>query len=357
MAISAVNTIPLALEHAKRQLFRPFRFWQWARLAAVGLLAGELGGGGGNFNLGPRSGQQPQIQVLRDLFHKIDPAVLASLATVLVITGIVLAFVFAYISSVMRFILFDSILTKECHIRAGWSRRQDIAWKYFLWQVGLGVSTFAGTIVIIGGPAVVAFSMGWFQTARAHVAQLVVLGIFALALLLFFIISIAIVHVFSKDFVVPQMAFEGIGALEAWRRLWPMIEGDAKAYLLYILMKIVLSIVAGIAIGVVGLTLGLILAVPIVGAVIAAVIAGKSAGWTLNAVTITAAVAAGCLIFAIFFFLVSLISVPAIVFFPAYSIYFFAARYQPLSLALYAPAPTGAVPGGTPYSPPPLPAV
>ena len=36
-------------------------------------------------------------------------------------------------------------------------------------------------------------------------------------------------------------------------------------------------------------------------------------------------------------YLVSLISVPAIVFFPAYSIYFFAARYRPLSLALYSP--------------------
>jgi hypothetical protein len=37
--------------------------------------------------------------------------------------------------------------------------------------------------------------------------------------------------------------------------------------------------------------------------------------------------------------LISLISVPAIVFFPAYAIYFFAARYRPLSLVLYPPPP------------------
>jgi hypothetical protein len=91
---------------------------------------------------------------------------------------------------------------------------------------------------------------------------------------------------------------------------------------------------------------------------VAAVIAAKSAGLTWNILTITAAVAAGCILFVIFFFLVSLISVPAIVFFPAYSIYFFAARYQPLSLALYSPALQPAVPQGSPpLTPPPYPAM
>jgi hypothetical protein len=46
-------------------------------------------------------------------------------------------------------------------------------------------------------------------------------------------------------------------------------------------------------------------------------------------------VVVGCIVLAAFFYLVSLIAVPAIVFFPAYAIYFFAARYRPLSLVLY----------------------
>src|SRR5216683_4878 len=49
------------------------------------------------------------------------------------------------------------------------------------------------------------------------------------------------------------------------------------------------------------------------------------------------AVVAGCVLFAAFFYLVSLLAVPAIVFFPAYAIYFFAGRYQALSLVLYPP--------------------
>jgi hypothetical protein len=89
------------------------------------------------------------------------------------------------------------------------------------------------------------------------------------------------------------------------------------------------------------------------------VIAAKSAGLTWNVLTITAAVVAGCVLILIFFLLISLITVPAIVFFPAYSIYFFAARYRPLSLALYSPAQSPMVPQGAtpPFTPPPLPAM
>jgi hypothetical protein len=352
-----MDSITLAFEHTKRQLFKPFRFGQWVRLAIVGLLAGELGSGG-NLNLPSRGNQQTSVPALGEIFHKIDPAILASVITVLVITGIVLACVMAYISSVMRFILFDSVLTRECRIRAGWSRRQENGWKYFLWQLGLILATFAGAIVLVGGPAAFAFGMGWFQPPRAHLVQLVLTGVIVLVLFIGFVIALALVHVLTKDFVVPQMAFEGISALDAWRRLWPMVQAETKGYAVYIGMKIVLTIVAGIAIGIVTLILGLILAIPLIGAVVAAVIAAKTAGLTWNVLTITAAVVAGCVLFAIFFFLVSLISVPAMVFFPAYSIYFFAARYRPLSLALYSPAPESAVPQGAPppFTPPPLPA-
>ncbi|HXJ90734.1 MAG TPA: hypothetical protein VMS18_28250 [Candidatus Binatia bacterium] len=359
MPIPAMDCITLAFEHTKRQLFKPFRFAQWARLAIVGLLAGELGSGGNlNLHTPPSQQPQPQIPAIGDIFHKIDPAILASVITVFVITGLVLFIVITFISSVMRFVLFDSVLTRECHVRAGWSRRQDNGWKYFLWQMGLILATFAAAVVLIGGPAAFAFGMGWFHPWRAHLVQLVLTGIVVMVVFVAFMIALALIHVLTKDFVVPQMAFEGIGALEGWRRLWPMIETDIRGYALYIGMKIILTIVAGIAIGIVGVILGLILAVPVVAVIVAAVIAGKNAGLTLNVLTITIAALAGCVVLLIFFFLISMISVPAIVFFPAYSIYFFAGRYRPLHAALYAPASASAVPLGAspPFTPPPLPA-
>ena len=87
MPISAMDSISLAFEHTKRQLFKPFRFGQWVRLAFVGLLAGELGSGG-NLNLNSHSGQPAPVPSLPDIFHKIDPAILASLITVLVMRAL-----------------------------------------------------------------------------------------------------------------------------------------------------------------------------------------------------------------------------------------------------------------------------
>jgi hypothetical protein len=104
-------------------------------------------------------------------------------------------------------------------------------------------------------------------------------------------------------------------------------------------MKIVLAIVASIVLGIVGFILALIILIPAAGVAFAAVLGGKAAGlgWTVG--TITLAVVAGCVVLAGFLFLTALIAVPVIVFFPAYSIYFFAARYPALSAALY-PAPS-----------------
>ena len=98
-----------------------------------------------------------------------------------------------------------------------------------------------------------------------------------------------------------------------------------------------LAIGAGILIGIAALIVLLIVLIPVGGVGFVAVILAKSAGITWNALTITAAIVVGCLLVAFIVFLVALISVPAIVFFPAYSLHFFAARY-PLLYNLMNPA-------------------
>ena len=347
MPISAVDTIAPAIQHAKRQLFQPFRFWQWTRIAVVGLLAGEMGGGG-NFHL-PSEFKVPQgssRHFLDSPFDSIDPAALAGVIAVLVVSGLLFLLIMTYISSVMRFVLFDSVLTKECHIRQGWMRRQAPAWRYFLWQLGFLVVTMAAVAVLLGIPALFAYTKGWFSAPHEHVGGLVLGGIIVLFLFLALIVVIALVHTLTKDFVVPQMALEEIGAIEGWRRLLPMMQGEMGGYVMYIIMKVLLAIGVGIVISIVSLILGLFFAVPTVGLAIVAIIAGKGAGLTWNAYTITIAIVVGLILLAVFLYLLALVAVPAIVFFPAYSIYFFAARYPALGRALYPapPAPLAPVP-------------
>jgi len=350
LPFSAVDAITPAFEHTKRQLFRPFRFGQWTRLAVVGLLAGELGSGGlngSNFHPTRHPGG-----------WGIDPAIVIGLIAVIVVAALVLGIVLMYISSVMRFVLFDSVLTRQCHIREGWIRRQGPGLRFFLWLLAYLLAVLAGMAVLVGIPLGFAFAAGWLTHPGDHVPPLALGGVVLFLVLLIFFVAVAVIGVLTKDFVVPQMALEDIGAMEAWRRLWPMIMAEKGAYAGYIGMKIVMAIGAGIVVGIATVILGLIIAIPTVLLSILAIITGKTAGLTWNAYTITLAVVLGCVLLAGFLYLIALISVPVIVFFPAYSIYFFAARYPALSAVLYPAPPTPQIPPeatSPPFEPPPSP--
>ena len=351
MPITAVDSITLAIEHTKQQLFKPFRIGQWTKLAFVGLLAGELGTNGcnrSNFHFPGHPGTAPRFPESLG----IDPALLAAFTAAVIIAALSIGIILMFVGSVMRFILFDSIIARECHIRWGWSRRLGPGWRYFVWKLGYILLTLAGIVVVVGVPLVFAFAKGWLREPKEHLPPLVSGGIILLLLFLIFFAVTAVVLVLTKDFVVPQMALENVDAMEGWRRLWAMMKAERGAYATYIVMKIVLAIVVAILIGIATLILGLIIAIPSIGLGILAVLTGKTAGLTWNAHTIALAAVIGCILLAIFLYLVSLISVPAIVFFPAYAIYFFAGRYPRLSAVLYpAPPARNMPPGAAPASP------
>jgi len=350
LPISAADSITLALEHTKQQLFKPFRIGQWTKLAFVGLLAGELGSNGctrSQFNLPHHPGTAPHPGLPGSL--GIDPALLAALSALLgavIIASLAVGIILMYVGSVMRFVLFDSIITRECHIRWSWSRRLGPGWRYFVWKLGYLLLALAGIAVLVGIPVALGFAKGWFREPKEHLPVLVSGGIILFLVFLIFMVVTAVVLVLTKDFVVPQMALENIGAVEGWRRLWAMMQAETGAYAAYLGMKIVLAVVVGILVGVATLILGLIFVIPSIGIGVLAVLTGKTAGLNWNPHTIALAVVIGCILLASFLYLVSLISVPAIVFFPAYSIYFFAARYPRLSAALYSASPAAQVSAG-----------
>lgn len=350
MPLSAVDSITPALEHTKQQLFKPFRIGQWTKLAFVGLLAGELGSNGcnrSNFQFPGHPGGAPSTGIPGSL--GIDPALLAALGALLgaiIVAALAIGIILMYVGSVMRFVLFDSILARECNIRWTWSRRLGAGWRYFLWKLSYFLLAIASFAVLVGVPVALAFAKGWLKEPKEHLPALVSGGIILFLVFFIFFVFTAVILVLTKDFVIPQMALENVGTMEGWRRLWPMIKAEKGAYAAYVVMKIVLAIVAAMLIGIATVVLGLIIAIPSMGLGILAVLTGKTAGLTWNAHTIALAAVIGCILLAVFLYLVSLISVPAIVFFPAYSMHFFAARYPRLSAALYPASPAAQVPAG-----------
>jgi len=356
LPVSAVDVINPVFQHAKQQLFRPFRFGQWVRLAFVGLLAGEMGSGGCNFNYSFPSTSHPQgsDQSVGSALG-LDPAMLAGLITLLVVAGLGLFVLFTYINSVMRFILFDGIIARECHIRKGWNRHGRHGLQLFVWQILLTLAFFAFIAILVGLAAALAWRLDWIAHPGEHVLWLVLGGCVALLLLFTLILAFAVIHVMTKDFVVPQMALEDISALDGWRRLWAWLKAEKAGYAGYIGMKIVMAIGAGIVFGMITLIIFVVLLIPIGGVGLLAVLAGKAAGLTWTFYSITLAVVAGCIALAVFLFAASLISVPAIVFFPAYAIYFFAPRYPALAALLWPQPPVSAAQISPPSEAPPLP--
>jgi hypothetical protein len=162
----------------------------------------------------------------------------------------------------------------------------------------------------------------------------IVVGFLALAICA---IPLILVYLFAKDFAVPVMALEGTTFGEAWRKVWVMVKSEPGSAAGYVGMKIVLSIAAGIIFGIIIFIAVLFLIVPLGGIGVVSVLAGKAAGLTWTPFTITLIVAAAVILIGLMLFVISIISAPVSVFFPAYGLYFFAGRYQPLHDRLFPP--------------------
>src|ERR1035438_6899127 len=102
-----------------------------------------------------------------------DPWVFGPLLVVLLIAAPIVWILFLYLSSRMRFVLFDSVVAKRCEIGRMWGQRGDPAMRYFVWQIVFALVGLAGLALIIGVPALIGFSLGWFSEPKSHLAGLI----------------------------------------------------------------------------------------------------------------------------------------------------------------------------------------
>jgi hypothetical protein len=344
--LNAVEAITPAFEQTKRQLFKPFRWGRWVRLAWVALVTGEFagggGGGGGNgarFNLPQGRGKRDL-----DLLSFISPTwdtireFLPWIALLLVIL-IALVLLWLYAASVYRFILLDSVLRDRCELRAGWHQWKQQGSSFFLFIVVFAIALSTLILVVIGGPIFAAWRAGLFAHPRENLAALIAGGVLLFFVLLGILVAASVVALFVKDFAVPLMALENLGVREAWRRLVPMLAAEKLAYAGYVLMKIVLAVGSAIIFGIINLLIVLALLIPLgIGAAVL-YFAAQGAGFTWNAVTITLVVLAATVVLTVLFFVMAFVSTPAMVFFQSYTLHFFGSRYATLGEVVFPPPP------------------
>ena len=359
--LSGVDAISPALERTKRQLFMPFNFGYWLRLATLCLLTGDLTGGGppsgtGGLHLPARRGQDLLAwAVFSDLpefrWAEFLPWVIVGLVVLFA-----LAIVFVYVASVFRFVLFETVVSGRCELMAGWRRWQRQGSSYFLWLIGFAFATFAVMAVVVGLPLFAAWQAGFLRNPGGHVALLILGAIVLILVAAAVILASAVGALFAKDFVVPIMALEDVGVLEGWRRLFPKLSAEPGAYAIYVLMKIVLAVGSAILFAVADFLVVFAVLIPVGIAAVIAYLVGSAAGLTWNTFTISLAAIAGGALLTVLLYVVSFVSAPAMVFFQAYALHFFGSRYPRLGEQLSATSPE---PRPSPFFPPaagPLPA-
>ena len=136
---------------------------------------------------------------------------------------------------------------------------------------------------------------------------------------------------------------------DGWHHLLTIVRREKGRFAGYLLLKVVLSIAAGILFSIIAVIPLLLVIVP--GAVAVAV--GWAAGMAWSVTTISLVIIFGSALLFLLIYLISLVCVPATVFFPAYAMYFLASRY-PILDALLHPAPPAPDLPPVPESPPPL---
>jgi hypothetical protein len=329
--LSAIDSIQPAIELTKQRLFRPAKYSMWWRIAFLGIFSGETSSGNGfHFN-----GALPSAPSSANHFAASGGTIVA-FALSLSVLALVLILLLMYVSSVLRFVLFDAVLNGRYRIRAGWRMWRERALPYFRLQVLTFVTLLVGLAIFIGIPLGVIYSRGEFQI-RHWDAQSILIGVIGGVLALIWLLCAAVFVTLSKDFVLPMMALEGVNYEEGWRRLLGMMAAEKKSYTFYILMKVVLAITGAILLGLAALVAMLALGIPlgIAAAVVYMVFKAQLVG-----ATGIAALALLVIVFVVLLFTtLGALSAPLAVFYPAYSIYFFAGRYEALRNAMAPPPP------------------
>lgn len=255
--------------------------------------------------------------------------------------------VFLYIHSVLRFVLFDSVITGQCSLRQGWRRWRGNGTQYFLWLMIFQFFAFLAFAVFVGLPLLVAWQQGVFRAPREHMPLLIAGGLVLFLVVLLLALVMGAINVLAKDFVLPIMALENVNALEGWRRLLARMNGHKGSYAGYLGMKLLLAIAVGIAAAMINLVLILIVMIPVV-IVIVLMVALK------QVLAIILAILIGMLAFVLVFALIAIVAAPVAVFFQGYALYFFGSRYEPLAELLW-PAPPPPPPPPAPESLEPVP--
>jgi hypothetical protein len=159
MALHAIDDLDDAVA-VTRSFLTPVDIRTWLKLALITLLAGlpgaNLSGVQTSVNGGGTGGELPSGAV-----PEVVPGVdIVLLVGVLVVAAVVLALGFLLVSSVMEFVLVESLRTETVAVRRYWSRRWPQGLRLFGFRVVLGAVVLGSVLAVVGPLVLSALDLG-----------------------------------------------------------------------------------------------------------------------------------------------------------------------------------------------------
>jgi len=358
--------ITKSINRTKLILFKPFSMKKWFCLLLIAYLAGNLGGGSGNFSGMDRKAKKAEAAeqeylidandeqdtgqeytdgwdrsargTSKNNFCPLKSTVGPWIFLVIGILGtvfLVIVILFTWLSSRFKFIWLNSIMANDASIAEPFkrfSKEGNSLFKFFLALMFAGL-VFFGLIafwVYTNGAATGVFE----KDNNLSFMQLV--NVFALpaVVLIIGIIALAIIHIIIDHFVVTIMGIEHCLFKPAWEKFTDILSNNKKDFVIYFLVLIGL----GIATVILSFLIAFICVIALL--IVAAVLFGLpfllfSALLKLKIVFIIFAIILGIPFFAVVMLLLMSIGLPFAVFFKSFSLYFISSLecgYTPLLL-------------------------
>ena len=309
-----IDAIDAAIQSTKKFFFSPLSWNKWLKIAIVLFL---VGGGGSSFNPGSYNSQQftPQpgdtdpfdVAAFTEFLDFLDEYLYMILAAI--ILTLVFILIFAYIHSVFRFVLIESLVNNDVRII---EYAKSNLWRGGQLFLARGAVFLLLILILLGGLAAFVMSASNDSFPAPALIMMVFAG-FAGILVLSVVFSIIGSFI---NLSVPVMIYGHMNVLSAFGFVVRNSIKDFKQILVYWFIRIILAIAVGIVVGIVALVIFLIAIVIllVMGIALVAFFAALDLSLGTNAVLLITGMLLLIIVMFVLAFLVTFVTAPAPVF-------------------------------------------
>jgi hypothetical protein len=345
-AVSAADSVSLAIQRTRDLLFRPFRWGTYLKLGLVALLTEGIGT---NFH-SSTSHRTTTIHETSEYSAFYAPvhvtANQVALIVVAALAALVLAFVVCYLITRLRFAFFHCLVHNTNEIRPGWRLYRAQATRFFWLNVVVGFC-YLLLAALIALPFVAGFWRVFHELpagSQPGVWMILPLVLPLIPIIFLLVLAAILTDLVLRDFMLPHFALENATSGQAWSGAWTRLKAEKRQFFVYALLRLILPVIAMIGVFVVLLIPGVFLAAAVAAAEFAVHSAFADAAGAAAVTRILLEVFFG-LLTGVFALLAGIcLGGPLSTGIREYALSFYGGRYKVLGDILYPPPPSGTVP-------------